>query len=285
MDFESFFVKDAKEGGAVKSSFPKWYVNSGKLCLDRYRGENSYDTENVRILTYTGKKYKNFEAQIEFSQQWERTMILFGSQTPGQYIDFANPKAETNPVAVYSEIEGRRTAIGNVFNVQFGNKAEDAVSMIRELFPVDEEYVKLGAGAAHTLKVRVVGDTIAIWLDDYEEAVRGKLGEGYEGGYISLVSTTKSVEIDSFMITELDEEGEPVIPENEIVANGTLNMKTVTAEKSPVVKPEPEEIEKGVSVAAIVGICATAVLVASGIILLLIIIKRKKKKVENGQGE
>ncbi len=133
MDFESFFVKDAKEGGAVKSSFPKWYVNSGKLCLDRYRGENSYDTENVRILTYTGKKYKNFEAQIEFSQQWERTMILFGSQTPGQYIDFANPKAETNPVAVYSEIEGRRTAIGNVFNVQFGNKAEDAVSMIREL--------------------------------------------------------------------------------------------------------------------------------------------------------
>ena len=80
------------------------------------RASNGSASGNLHILTYTGQKYKNFELEVDFTQQYVREMVMFGSKTPGQYVDYANPKSPDNPICVFVEYEGRRNANGNVVN-------------------------------------------------------------------------------------------------------------------------------------------------------------------------
>ena len=106
----------------------------------------------------------------------------------------------------------------------------------------DPDNLESSRGNIHTMRVRVVGDTISIYLDDQEEVFTGKLGEGYEGGYISLVSTARDVKFDNFRITELDEEGNPVLDNLEPAAGGELDLTYEAAER-PAAEEEtqPEE--------------------------------------------
>ncbi len=287
LDFESYYVKDANEGGAVWSDFPMWYVQDGQLWMDRNRGSNGSENSNLHILTYTGKQYKNFEAQVDFSQQYVRQMILFGSKEPGQYIDYADPHAATNPIAAYVEFEGNRNAIGNVVNTNYYRRMDEQVPMLREDAAVDDQFYdkenpQNSMGTMHTLKIRVVGDEISMWLDDYEEVFTGKIGEGYEGGYISLVSAAREVALDNFRITELDEDGNPVEENLTVAANGTLNLTLgedvpeQVQEVEPTKPAEEEEPKKEVPVVGIVaGVCA-AVVVTAGIITIVILRKKRK---------
>lgn len=76
-DFEAFWVEDAAERGSVPCDFPQWYVEDGVLRMDRNRTSNGSEKNNLYILTYTGQTYTNFEAEVDFSQEWVREMILF----------------------------------------------------------------------------------------------------------------------------------------------------------------------------------------------------------------
>lgn len=292
-DFKAYFVEDAAKGGAVASDFPLWHVQKGMLCLDRNRAGNGSEKRNLYILTYTGRTYKNFEVELDFSQEYAREMILFGSRKPGQYIDYANPHSDENPIAAFVEFEGRRSAIGNVINTNFYARTDENVPFLHEDVAENPRYYnaqnpKENVGNMHKLRLRVVGDTISMWLDDQKEVFTGKLGEGYEGGYISLVSAVKTVSFDNFKITELDEKGNPIEDNREVVANGTLHVNIDKNASTESVKPEKTEtdvkpggedkaeVKKTFPVAGVVAGTCVALAAVVGSVILVVCKKRKK---------
>ena len=98
-DFTATYIKD-KESGVVTENVPNWYVSSsGKLTRDAYRAVNGDTYKEIAILTYNREAYVNFELEVEYTQQWQRLMVLFGSEKVGSYIDLNDIYAESNPVA------------------------------------------------------------------------------------------------------------------------------------------------------------------------------------------
>ena len=291
-DFEAFWVEDAAEGGSVSCDFPQWYVEDGVLRMDRNRTSNGSEKNNLYILTYTGQTYTNFEAEVDFSQEWVREMILFGSQEPGQYINYAEPHSEDNPIGVFIEYEGRRNASGNVVNTNFYARTEENVPFLHEDVAENPEYfdpdnLESTRGEIHTMRVRVVGDTISIYLDDQEEVFTGKLGEGYEGGYISLVSTARDVKFDNFRITELDEEGNPVLDNLEPAAGGELDLTYEAAERPAAeeeTQPEEEETAAPSEKTEIPAPAVAAVMIALLVLVLAALQAARVLKKRRGAG-
>ena len=298
-DFTSYYVEDATQGGAVRSDFPMWYVAEGQLRMDRNRTGNGGERGNLHILTYTGQTYRNFELEVDFSQEYAREMVLFGSQKPGQYIDYADPHSSDNPIAAFVEFEGRRNAIGNVVNTNFYARTDEDVPFLHEDAAENPKYYdqnkpENSMGTMHTMRIRVVGDTISMYLDDQEEVFEGKLAEGYEGGYISLVSAVRTVQFDNLRITELDEEGNPLADNREVAADGTLNLELKAgahSQDSEMVSGENEVLptaaaeSEGSGDAAILwkALGAAAVAFTVGIGALLLQKKGKKKKAKTGE--
>ncbi len=286
-DFKCYYVEDAAKGGAVEKDFPMWYVEKGTLRRDRNRSTNGSENRNLYILTYTGRTYKNFELKVDVSQEYTRQMILFGSAKPGQYIDYANPKIKTNPIAAFVEFEGNRNAIGNVVNTNYYTRLDEHVANVRETAPANPNYYnkdnpKENMGTMHTLTVRVVGDTISMYLDDIKEVFSGKIDDSYKGGYISLATATKATKYDNLSITALNEQGEPMEDNLEVVANGTLNL--TLGEDVPVksVVPAKKTVEeRKLPIMWIICPIAGMVLVTGVVIGLVVWKKRKNKKEGN----
>lgn len=68
----------------------------------------------------------------------------------------------------------------------------------------------------HVMKIRVVGQTIRIWVDGVERELKNKSGETFSfgsgfvrGGYVSLIGVGCETAYDYFSITNLDAEGNP----------------------------------------------------------------------------
>ena len=285
LDFKSFYVEDATTGKAVESDYPSWFVRNGMLQKDRNRTNNGSISKKVFILTYTGQKYKNFELEVDFSQQYVREMVMFGSKTLGQYIDYANPKSPDNPVCVFVEYEGRRNATGNVVNTNYYTRLDEDVANSREDYSENDSYYnkeknEVNLGDPHHMKLRVVGDTFTIWLDDQETVYSAKLGESYEGGYISLVSTAKTGWFDNLKITELDEEGNPVVvEEQEVEANGTLNIDYNKLDKPE--EPVVDESEVGLDIPKfVIPLIATLSLLV--VVVIVLVTRRKLNKKKEG---
>ena len=291
MDFRSFYVKDAKTGKAVEVDTPAWYVSEGKVRKDGFRSKMGSESTELSILTYTGSKYKNFELEVDFTQQYVREMVLFGSKTLGQYIDYSNPKSEDTPVCVYAEYEGRRAAIGNVVNTNYFRRLESDVSSAQENFAENNSYYNKQKGGAdlnkmHHMKLRVVGKTATVWIDDQQTSFTATLNDSYTGGYISLVSTAKEGCFDNLSITALNEKGEPMAANQEIAADGTLNIDYQKLEKEekvekPIEKPQEITIQEEKTNPIVLYIIILAVVVLAGVTVGMIIIKKKNKKGSN----
>lgn len=293
-DFTATYIKD-KESGAVTENVPNWYVSSsGKLTRDAYRAVNGDTYKEIAILTYNREAYVNFELEVEYTQQWQRLMVLFGSEKVGSYIDLNDIYAESNPVAAYVEMEGVRNFIGNLRNANFDTNDKEKINSARETGIRLKDYydtVLYGGnqGKKHTMKVRVVGDQAMLWVDDCEEPYVCTL-TNYDGGYISLATTCKKGSFDNLKITRLNEQGEPEVAEQQVAANGTLGVavdETADTElKIPEsIKPEGYRTNDDKQTEAAWSIPAEAYIIGGGVILLaavlgavMILVARRKNK-------
>ena len=284
-DFKVTYLKNA-EKGYLKSDTPNWYVNSqGRLTRDPFRAVNGDQYKEVAIFSYAGEKYTNFELEVEYTQQWQRLMVLFGSEKPGQYIDLKDIYAKTNPVAGFVEMEGTRNFIGNLINANFDSNDKEKINNARESgVRVTDYYDKVlsggNQGKKHTMKIRVVGDQAMMWIDNCKEPYVCTLTD-YDGGYISLVTTCKSGSFDNLKITRLGATPKEVVKEQKVVANGTVNVDIDENADTQLVVPEKDAIKDAVNLAIspityVVG--GTTILLASLIGLVFILLASKKKK-------
>lgn len=251
-DFKAAYLKNA-ETGYITEGTPNWYVNtSGKLTRDAFRAINGTQYNDIAILTYTGETYKNFELEVEYTQQWQRMMVLFGSQEIGQYIDLNDIYAASNPVAGFVEMEGVRNFIGNLTNANFDSNDKEKINNARESgVRLDEYYDKVlsggNQGKRHTMKIRVVGDKAAMWVDGCETPYVCTLTD-YDGGYISLVTTSKNGSFDNLKITRLSDSEALSVQDPDVIANGEYDVTIDTNASTDLVVPDvekPEEFEPG----------------------------------------
>lgn len=295
-DFQTTYLKNA-ETGYIKEGVPNWYVNSsGKLTRDPFRAVNGDQYKELAILTYKGEKYTNFELEVEYTQQWQRMMVLFGSEKVGQYIDLKDIYAASNPVAGFVEMEGVRSFIGNLINANFDSNDKEKINNARESgIRLENYYDKVlsggNQGKKHTMKIRVVGDQAMMWVDNCEVPYVCTL-TNYDGGYISLVATSKSGSFDNLKITRLGATPKEVIKEPNVIANGTMNVSIDETASTELVVPESvkpdsyEDLATDVEAKLVIPTLAyivggTTILLAAVIGGLFIMTALKKKKKEN----
>ena len=286
LDFKAYYIDNAKKDKPVASGGPSWFVKGGNLQRDQNRTSAGGETKKLSVLTYTGSKYTNFELEVDFSQQYAREMIMFGSKTPGQYINYEEPKGKDNPICVYVEFEGNRNAMGNVTNTNYYNRTSTSVSIAREDTVENKNYYnkkdkESSVGTMHHLKLRVVGDTYTIWLDNQKTVFSGKLGEGYEGGYISLVSTAKEGVFDNLKITRLNAQGQPIADDGQVVANDNLDIDFLKLDKPEETGNEANKIQIDMKKVLILGVPTVALVGILGVVTVLVIKKKTKKKEGN----
>ena len=294
-DFETKYLKN-KENGFITENVPLWFVNenTGRLHRDEFRAANGNETQNVAIMTYTGQKYKNFELEVDYSWHSTRMMVMFGSEKIGSYIDMNDFKSDKNPAAVFVEMEGVRNVIGNVRNTDYYKRTDASISSAREngdRIPnyYNKDDIQSNVGTMHHMKIRVVGDQVSVWVDDYAEPFVTTL-INYDGGYISLVSTTKGGKFDNLKITRLSDNLDNTVENVKAVANGQMNLKLDTNASTELVIPEreaPEVFEETVignnnkevkTVSFLVagaGVIGASTLI--GLSMILIATKKRKK--------
>ena len=297
-DFKAYYLKNA-DTGYITEGVPNWYVNSsGRLTRDPFRAINGDQYKELAILTYTGEKYTNFELEVEYTQQWQRLMVLFGSEKVGQYIDLKDIYAASNPVAGYVEMEGVRNFIGNLINANFDSNDKEKINNARESGVRLENYydeVLSGGnqGKRHTMKIRVVGDQAMMWVDDAKDPYVCTL-TNYDGGYISLVTTSKSSSFDNLKITRLNAKGEPVTEDPNAIANGTMNVAIDENASTELLVPKREKAEgygdagtdngQGIvipTIAYVIGGSTILLALVIGTLVILTALKKKKQKEEN----
>ena len=291
-DFKATYLKNA-ETGYITADIPNWYVSqSGILSRDPFRSVNGDQYKELAILTYKGEKYTNFELEVEYTQQWQRMMVMFGSEKVGAYIDLKDIYAETNPVAGFVEMEGTRNFIGNLINANFDSNDKEKINNARESgIRLENYYDKVlyggNQGKKHTMKIRVVGDQASMWVDNCETPYTCTL-TNYDGGYISLVSTVKGGTFDNLKITRLGPTPEVVIEENAVAANGTMHVSIDTSASTDLKLPKkvkPGSYEDFADAQEASGIPAAAYVLGGSTILLstligaiILLLARKKNK-------
>ena len=293
-DFKATYLKNA-EKGYLKSGTPNWYVNSsGKLTRDPFRSVNGDQYKELAILTYTGEKYTNFELEVEYTQQWQRMMVMFGSEKPGEYINLQDIYAKTNPVAGFVEMEGVRNFIGNLINANFDSNDKEKINNARESgVRLEDYYDKVlsggNQGKKHTMKIRVMGDQAMMWVDGCEVPYVCTLTD-YDGGYISLIMTSKKGSFDNLKITRLGATPAVEVKEQKVVANGTVGVDIDESADTKLVIPErvdeveSETVTDGLYIPPIAYIIGGSTILLSsliGILFILLASKKKKQKEEN----
>lgn len=293
-DFQASYLKNA-ETGYITEGVPNWYVNSsGKLTRDPFRAVNGDQYKEIAILTYKGEKYTNFELEVEYTQQWQRMMVMFGSEKVGQYIDLKDIYAVTNPVAGFVEMEGVRNFIGNLTNANFDSNDKEKINNAREsgvrLTDYYDEVLYGGnQGKKHTMKIRVVGDQAMMWVDGSETPYVCTL-TNYDGGYISLVTTCKTGSFDNLKITRLNAQGEPVATDPDVAANGNVDIQIDETASTDLVVPEkqkPDSFQDALgekqtipTIAYVIGGSTILLSALIGTLLILLAAKKKKQKEE-----
>ncbi len=283
-DFKQYYFKDDKTG-FQKSGEPQWFVSSrGTVQTDLWRTPNGDLKRDLAILTYAGEKYKNFELEVDYTQNWGRTMVMFGTEKVGTYMDLEKLHEKSNPVLAFVEMEGVRNFVGNVKNTNYYARLDENIYEARENGVRLKNYYEEGKmdnyiGTVHKMKIRVVGNQASMWVDDNETPMTIALTD-YDGGYISLVSTRKGSYYDNLRITRLNEEGKPAVTDPKAVANGYSvvspdeNASTEMVKKSEP-KPKQEPVQTTMNYYVIGGgILLAVLLIGTGIILL--VAKRRK---------
>jgi len=236
-DFSSFYITDARVGTDKGTPKVGWYTKNGRLTYDPKRSISGSESTELKMLTYNKETYKNFELEVEFTQNYSRMLVLFGAKNIGQYIDYSNPKSTDNPLAVFVEFEGNRNIIGNVKNTNYYSRGESQVPQSRETPVQAENYYNKenkssSLGTVHKMTIKVVGNHINIWLDDNRDNdFYAEINSQYDGGYISLLSASTGGFFDNLKITRLADNADAV-PETKAITTGTDGL-TIDSLASP----------------------------------------------------
>lgn len=219
--------KDFRESGsAFKSTEPKKvFMYKDETVIRSGSGDFAPSTSKVKgmaALTFK-KSYKNFVLEYDYSfagnkATWKWASVGFGAKNSGEHF------AGAGGYLAFVEQEGYRSYFSGAKSSCFGNAIADY-----------EKLVTSGDATWHHLKIVVTGNTLQVYLDNYDVATQS-LGE-YSGGYVSIYSNVDGMKFKNIDIKEVD-----YIASTETLSEVTADIGT---EKSSINLPTSVNVTLG----------------------------------------
>lgn len=251
------------ESDADETNF---YVANGELVRHSLDGDisSSYTTDSFAILTFTKQQYVNFDLTVDYqmgdaSDFWP--VVAFRQQEAGKYF------LETG-AGVFVQKEGKVTLWGSDVD-GIGGPYENSVSV----------YSRSGW---HTLRVRLDGLDLSVWLDGSASPVltRKLPLSSFKRGYVSLMSINNDTRFKNFSITELavkavsqnaEQKPAPDADTPDALANMAQKVENIDelaghtpAEQTPVPEPAQKSGCNGTANAAALPAAMLALVAACG---------------------
>ena len=148
-------------------------------------------TKGMAALTFKDS-YKNFVLEYDYSfagnnSTWKWTSVGFGAQNSGDHF------AGKGGFLAFVEQEGYRSYFKGAKSNRFGGAIADYEALVKN---------SGGDTSWHHFKLVVTGDTMELYLDNYEGAVQNL--SDYSGGYVSIYSNVAGMKFKNITITEID---------------------------------------------------------------------------------
>lgn len=204
---------------AVKSTY---YMDEGRLRRLDSTGPVG-DHLEMTSLIYTGRTFRNFQLDVDFMQggnTWGQAMVGFAIEELEAYVTYSG-----GGVMTYLTMEG---------NARFRGSAVENTNSYGEV-RAPSDYTPYGdtwRDYMHHMTLRVTKRRAVLEIDGVE-VLEATLKEGYEGGYISLMSNKNTVMWDNLTVTTLDYDG------NVITFEEHDNLPDTYSEIDPLIGEEP----------------------------------------------
>ena len=215
-EFSAYYLgnpADPPEETAIGEAFR---LDKGRLVSNLDKAGD--DKSGFAALTLKNKRYENFELTLRYEQDWKRYGVMFGTEM-GEFAfkDNGAQLISDGGAIVYTEAEGYRDIKGALYSTYY-TEANNLLCRVGT-DKIKDTFTSFGSVDAtinnkpiHTLKIRVVGEYMAITVDnDASTRVTVRM-DNYDGGYISLITNSSADRttgaICSVMIEELGEDAE-----------------------------------------------------------------------------
>lgn len=230
--FDAYYLENVKESSKyeAKEVADRWFVNKDGFITKIHAGSGITVNEGVDILTYNKQKFTDFELTYTYQQAYHRLGIIIGSEKDTYPLQYSNKKLTADKGALfYVEAEGYPNVKGSLHNYTLKSDLLYRISR-----PGADGYQdaagsptdNVNARKVHTVKIIVKEKQLYAFIDNSKEAnLYVKLGDNYQGGYVSLFSAANSnygfgsFEISSKITTELPKAGGTASVGNTFVAD------------------------------------------------------------------
>ena len=210
----------------------KWNIENGHELV-RDRGAEGSFTGEVAVLNLSGRKYKDFELEIDYTYGggWNYPMVGFGAGREGAFAT-----EDDGGYVVYLEGSGcpniRTSAnsfrqISQKLNSQLHFEVDQ--NRLYGKYVSDQPYsspmpaTPYQQGAWHHMKLTVANRVLTLQIDDYEHKFVVKLPETYNGGYVYLAAGTQRAKFTDLQIRDIEVPGDEVITSVEKVDDQVID--------------------------------------------------------------
>ena len=202
-DFDAYYFSDLtsspvadNNGAAVAIASSQWMYKSNRLTVKTTADGNYF--KNQAVLTYAKASYKNFRLTYKFHQSSQQFGIMFGTQ-PGSFA-YTGTKASTDyitpngGVLVTVDSAGQARSLGAVINGDKTGYVSGVSNKASDTFGADSatQTDNISAHTEHTAEITVIDGVMTIKVDGLAATKQViSLSEDYNGGYVSLVASSK----------------------------------------------------------------------------------------------
>lgn len=198
-----------------------YYMDEGRLRRLDSSGDVG-DHLEMTSLIYTGRKFRNFQLDVDFRQggnTWGQAMVGFAIEELEAYVTYSG-----GGVLTYLTMEGNSRFRGGVENTNSYGEVRSPSN--------NSNYAATWRDTMHHMTLRVTKRRAVLEIDGVE-VLEARLKEGYEGGYISLMSNKNTTLWDNLSVTALDYDG------NVITFKEHDNLPDTYSEIDPLIGEEP----------------------------------------------
>jgi hypothetical protein len=271
-DFSAFYVKIS--GGrsyaeTVGQADGHWTLDEGSLVAaveadddEDAKEKAEFKTEKFSVLTYKARQYLNFEVSVDYQMggiTYLWPAVAFRQSEMGKsFLD--------DGAAAFMQKEGKATIWGSKL---VGGPYESGA-----LLGYDPD-------RTHTMKVVVIGNDAAVWIDGQKVFEKRLSTAFYQEGYISLISVNNNCRFDNLAITPLAEAELAEPPAHKPVESSMdeNSLDRLAGIKDDIVKIEREldrtQNDSAWKLTLWIALSVVGALLAG--VALLIILKRKKR--------
>lgn len=208
--FDAYYLENAEESTELEAVELKehWYINNGGYLSRNTSANGIQEFSDIELLTYSAREFTDFELTYTYQQSYQRLGIVIGGDGKTYPLTRVNGTTTgTGGSIFYVEAEGYPNLKGDLHNFTLKNDA-----LFRVTKPSPSGFMdannnasdNVNARKVHTVKIIVKDKMLYAFIDGSEEPYAYvKLGDAYDGGYVSLFSTAAdSYGFGSFTISD-----------------------------------------------------------------------------------